>query len=112
MLMGTREGVIMTVILGIVGALVGGFLAQALLHNGDATEVNIESIVIAVVGAIVVIFLWRAVAGWRMRSSRSLCADERDPRCRVSPCRVGQSDTRGVHQCPRHRSVPWSTSCS
>lgn len=69
MIMGTRDGVVMTVILGIVGALVGGFLAQTLLNKGDVTGVNIESIVIAVIGAIVVVFVWRAVAGGRTRSS-------------------------------------------
>jgi uncharacterized membrane protein YeaQ/YmgE (transglycosylase-associated protein family) len=69
MIMGTREGLILTVVLGIVGALVGGYLAQALLHKGDVTGVNIESIVIAVIGAIVVIVLWRAIAGGRTRSS-------------------------------------------
>ena len=34
MIMGTKEGVIMIGILGIVGALVRGFLAQALLNKG------------------------------------------------------------------------------
>jgi uncharacterized membrane protein YeaQ/YmgE (transglycosylase-associated protein family) len=48
MVMGGREGVIGTIILGIIGAMVGGYLAQAVLHKGDVTGVNIESIVIAV----------------------------------------------------------------
>jgi uncharacterized membrane protein YeaQ/YmgE (transglycosylase-associated protein family) len=51
--------VIGTIILGIIGAVVGGYLAQAALHRGDVTGVNIESIRIAVVGAIVVLFVWR-----------------------------------------------------
>ena len=61
MLVGGREGVIGTIILGIVGAVVGGYLAEALLHKGDVTGVNPESIVIAVVGAIVVLFVYRAL---------------------------------------------------
>ena len=61
MVMGGREGVIGTIILGIIGAVVGGYLAQAVLHKGDVTVVNIESIVIAVVGAIIVLFVWRAL---------------------------------------------------
>ncbi len=61
MVMGGREGVIGTIILGIIGAVVGGYLAQAVLHKGDVTGVNIESIVIAVVGAIIVLFVWRAL---------------------------------------------------
>src|SRR5450759_3716038 len=61
MVMGGREGVIGTIILGIIGAVVGGYLAQAVLHKGDVTGVNIESIVIAVLGAIIVLFVWRAL---------------------------------------------------
>jgi uncharacterized membrane protein YeaQ/YmgE (transglycosylase-associated protein family) len=68
MLMGSREGLIMMIVLGIVGALVGGFLAAQLLHKGDVTGVNIESIVIAVIGAVVVIAIYRAVAGGTARS--------------------------------------------
>ena len=69
MIMGSRDGVIMTVVLGIVGALVGGFLDEALLHKGDVSGVNIESIVIAVIGAVIVIFVARAVSGGRARSA-------------------------------------------
>lgn len=65
MIVGGKEGVILTIVLGIVGAVVGGYLAQAIFHKGDVTGVNVESIVIAVVGAIVVLFVWRAVAGRR-----------------------------------------------
>jgi uncharacterized membrane protein YeaQ/YmgE (transglycosylase-associated protein family) len=60
MIVGGREGLIGTIILGIVGALVGGYIAQALFHKGDVTGVNVESIVISVIGAIVVLFVWRA----------------------------------------------------
>jgi uncharacterized membrane protein YeaQ/YmgE (transglycosylase-associated protein family) len=70
LIMGTREGLIMTVVLGIVGALVGGFLAATLLHKGDVSGVNVESIVIAVIGAIVVVVVWRTVAGGRSPSVR------------------------------------------
>ena len=63
MVVGGREGVIGTIILGIIWAVVGGYLAQAVLHKGDVTGVNIESIVIAVVGAIIVLFVWRALRG-------------------------------------------------
>ena len=61
MVMRGRERVIGTIILGIIGAVVGGYLAQAMLHKGGVTEVNIASIVIAVVGAIIVLFVWRAL---------------------------------------------------
>jgi len=67
MVVGGREGVIGTILLGIVGAVVGGYLAQLLFHKGDVTGVNIESIVIAALGAIVVLFVWRALT--RSRTS-------------------------------------------
>ena len=60
MVIGGREGLIGTIILGIVGAVVGGYLASTIFHKGDVTGVNIESIVISVIGAIVVLFVWRA----------------------------------------------------
>ena len=61
MIVGGREGLIGTIILGIVGAVVGGYLAASVFRKGDVTGVNIESIVIAVVGAIIVLFVWRAI---------------------------------------------------
>ncbi len=63
-IMGTSEGVIGTIILGIVGALVGGFLASALFAV-DVTGLNVSSIVIAVVGAVIVVAIYRALAGRR-----------------------------------------------
>jgi Transglycosylase associated protein. len=61
MIVGGREGVIGTIILGIVGAVVGGYIASAVFHKGDVTGINLESIVIAVLGAILVLFVWRAL---------------------------------------------------
>jgi uncharacterized membrane protein YeaQ/YmgE (transglycosylase-associated protein family) len=67
LVIGGGEGLIGTIILGIVGAVVGGYVASAIFHKGDVTGVNIESIVIAVLGAIVVLFVWRALQGNRRR---------------------------------------------
>ena len=60
MVVGGREGILGTILLGIVGAIVGGYLASALFHKGDVTGVNVESIVIAVIGAIIVLVVWTA----------------------------------------------------
>lgn len=65
LIMGGREGVIATIILGIVGAIVGGWLAGTVLKVADVTGINIESIVVAVVGAIIVVAVYRAVTGRR-----------------------------------------------
>jgi len=62
LIMGGGEGVILTIILGIVGAVVGGYLAGTVLGIADVTGVNVESIVVAVVGAIIVVALYRAFA--------------------------------------------------
>ena len=62
LIMGGGEGVLLTIILGIVGALVGGYLAGTVLGIADVTGVNVESIVVAVVGAIIVVVLYRAFA--------------------------------------------------
>jgi uncharacterized membrane protein YeaQ/YmgE (transglycosylase-associated protein family) len=63
---GGREGVIGTILLGIVGAVVGGFLAGNVLHVADVTGLNIESIVVAVIGAVIVLAVWRMFAGRRV----------------------------------------------
>jgi uncharacterized membrane protein YeaQ/YmgE (transglycosylase-associated protein family) len=65
MIMGGKEGVIATIILGIVGAVVGGWLAGTVLKVADVTGINIESIIVAVVGAIIVVAVYRAVVGRR-----------------------------------------------
>jgi uncharacterized membrane protein YeaQ/YmgE (transglycosylase-associated protein family) len=66
MIAGGREGVIGTILLGIVGAVVGGFLAGNVLHVADVTGLNLESIVVAVFGAVVVLAVWRMFAGRRV----------------------------------------------
>ena len=52
MIVGGRDGPIGTIILGTVGAVVGGYLAESVICSGDVTGVNIESIAIASLGAI------------------------------------------------------------
>ena len=65
MIMGGKEGVLATIILGIVGAVVGGWLAGTVLKVADVTGINIESIIVAVVGAVIVVAVYRAVMGRR-----------------------------------------------
>lgn len=64
---GGGYGVIGDIILGILGAIVGGFLSSTLL-NLDVTGFNITSIVIAVVGACLLIGISRAVSPHRGRA--------------------------------------------
>ncbi len=65
MIMGGTEGVIATIILGIVGAVVGGWLAGTVLKLADVTGVNVQSIVVAVIGAVIVVAVYRMVVGRR-----------------------------------------------
>jgi uncharacterized membrane protein YeaQ/YmgE (transglycosylase-associated protein family) len=65
LLIGGREGLIGTIILGIVGAIVGGWLAGIFLKLKDPTGINVESIIVSVIGAIIVLSVYRAVAGRR-----------------------------------------------
>jgi len=65
LIMGGKEGVIETIILGIIGAVVGGFLAGTVLKVADVTGINITSIVVAVIGAIIVVLVYRMFMGRR-----------------------------------------------
>lgn len=64
-IMGSREGLVMMVILGIVGGLVGGFLATSVFKMGSVDGINIESIFIATLGAILVVVVVNAMRGGR-----------------------------------------------
>jgi uncharacterized membrane protein YeaQ/YmgE (transglycosylase-associated protein family) len=55
------EGMLMDIVLGIVGAVVGGFIAQLAGFSG-ITGFNIYSILIAVGGAVVVLVVYHALA--------------------------------------------------
>ena len=65
MIMGGKEGVIGTILLGIIGAVVGGFLAGSVFKVADVTGINITSIVVAVIGAVIVVALYRMFIGRR-----------------------------------------------
>lgn len=56
----TRQGLFMDIILGIVGALVGGFIMNAFGAQG-VTGFNLRSFAIALIGAVIVIWIGRAL---------------------------------------------------
>jgi uncharacterized membrane protein YeaQ/YmgE (transglycosylase-associated protein family) len=60
----TGEGFILDIVLGIVGAIVGGFLFTEFGATG-ITGFNLYSMFVAVIGAFVVLVLYHAVAGRR-----------------------------------------------
>ena len=64
MYVGSGQGIIMDIVLGVVGAFVGGFLFST-LGATPITGFNLYSMIVAVIGAIVVLFIYHAIAGKR-----------------------------------------------
>ena len=58
-------GIIVTILLGIVGAFVGGFVVN-LLGGAGVSGFNLWSIVVATIGAIILLAIYRMVAGRRV----------------------------------------------
>ncbi len=58
------EGIILDIVLGIVGAIVGGFLFS-FFGAAPVTGFNIYSVIVAVIGAIVVLVIYHAIVGRR-----------------------------------------------
>jgi uncharacterized membrane protein YeaQ/YmgE (transglycosylase-associated protein family) len=56
------EGVLLDIVLGVVGAVVGGFLFTELGATG-VTGFNLYSMFVAVVGAVVVLVVYHMIAG-------------------------------------------------
>jgi uncharacterized membrane protein YeaQ/YmgE (transglycosylase-associated protein family) len=61
---GGGYGLVGDLVLGIIGAVVGGWLGSTFLGLG-VSGINIESILVAAVGAIIVVFASRLVRGRR-----------------------------------------------
>lgn len=63
------EGVVLDVLLGIVGAIIGGWLFDVFGHVG-VTGLNLHSILVAIVGAVVFLVAYHAIRGRTVRSFR------------------------------------------
>lgn len=59
--MGTnrQQGLIIDIVVGIVGALIGGFVINALGGNAGVTGLNIGSLLTAFIGAVILLALLR-----------------------------------------------------
>ena len=55
-------GILITIVIGIVGAVIGGFLSSA-LGIGEVTGINLGSIVIATIGSLILLFGYRRIKG-------------------------------------------------
>ncbi len=61
-----RLGIILTTVLGIVGAVLGGFIATALGFGDPVDEFfDLSTWLAAIVGALIILFVWNAVSDRR-----------------------------------------------
>jgi uncharacterized membrane protein YeaQ/YmgE (transglycosylase-associated protein family) len=51
-------GIIVTILIGIVGAFIGGFLGNLITHTG-VSGINLWSIVLSIVGALILLWIYR-----------------------------------------------------
>jgi uncharacterized membrane protein YeaQ/YmgE (transglycosylase-associated protein family) len=76
MLVPGREpgGIVVTAIIGVVGAILGGFLASEILHRSGNLGFNLYTFVVGLVGSVILLVIYHAVNGGfrgRGRSHRS-----------------------------------------
>jgi uncharacterized membrane protein YeaQ/YmgE (transglycosylase-associated protein family) len=64
-LVGSSEGLLMMIVYGIVGGLLGGFVATNLLHMKGLDGITFESILIATLGAAAVLLVTNRADGLR-----------------------------------------------
>jgi len=58
-------GIILTILLGVAGAIVGGFIAVALNISNGIDDFDIGSIVLSILGAMLLLAGYRLIAGDR-----------------------------------------------
>lgn len=58
-------GCIVTMLIGIAGAFVGGFLYGLLTGQPQFMQFDLGSMILAIIGAVVILAIYRAVAGRR-----------------------------------------------
>lgn len=54
-------GLLMTALLGIVGSFVGGFIGTLIWHTEGASYFRSGGIVLSILGAILVLWIWRMI---------------------------------------------------
>ena len=64
MIAGTNksQGLLGNIVVGIIGALVGGFVVE-LLGGTGFTGFNLWSFLVALLGAVIILFIWKAITG-------------------------------------------------
>lgn len=57
-----RQGLLGNIVVGILGAIIGGWIMSSLGY-GDISGFNLYSFIVAVVGAVLLLFLWKLISG-------------------------------------------------
>jgi uncharacterized membrane protein YeaQ/YmgE (transglycosylase-associated protein family) len=55
------QGLVVTILLGIAGALLGGYLGTHLFHIEDVTGLDLRSVALAVAGALLLLVIYGAL---------------------------------------------------
>jgi uncharacterized membrane protein YeaQ/YmgE (transglycosylase-associated protein family) len=60
LIMGTREGILMDVIIGIVGAVIGGWIMSIISGSAVVGSFTLSSFLVALLGAVILLAIVRA----------------------------------------------------
>lgn len=66
LVMRTRTGIVLDLILGVIGGFVGGWLSSLALGVNLMSGINLTSIIVALIGAIVVVVIYRLLTRRRV----------------------------------------------
>ncbi len=61
LLMRTNTGLLLDLVLGVIGGFVGGWLSSLIFGGNLMSGINLTSIIVALIGAIIVIAIYRLV---------------------------------------------------
>ena len=61
-------GILVTMLLGIVGAVIGGFLGSRIFGIGLQSFWNLQTWIVAIIGSLILLIIYRLIAGRRTAS--------------------------------------------
>lgn len=61
-------GILVTMLLGIIGAVVGGFLGSRFFGRGLETFWNLQTWIVAIIGSLILLAIYRLIVGSRAAS--------------------------------------------
>lgn len=61
-------GIIVTILIGIVGAILGGFIGKAIFGGGLGGFFDLRTWVLGLIGSLILLGIWRVIAGRRARA--------------------------------------------